>query len=181
MIFQMKKTLFLFLLGITLNSLAQSPAVPDPEFPNRPYYLKDGKLESLEKVSTSFDVSGMGSKVYLTAFKPKSEIHFTKDAIPALYIKIEGGGDPSDKVTVSIATVKKDRRRFVQESTGMTGAAKDISATKVNVSLKKVRDGLYQIVFDTPLAPGEYAFMPQMDMGSLMSGGKLTLFCFGVD
>lgn len=169
------------MLVISLHGAAQSPTIPDPEFPNRPYYLKDGKLESLEKVATSFDVSGMGAKVYFTAFNSKSTVRFTKEAIPALYIKIEGGGDPSDKVTISIATVKKDRRRFIQESTGMTGAAKDISATKVSVSLKKVRDGLYQIVFDNPLAPGEYAFMPQMDMGSLMGGGKLTLFCFGVD
>jgi predicted phage tail protein len=138
-------------------------------------------LVSLEKVATTFDVSGMGAKVYLTAFNSKSSVRFTKDAIPALYIKIEGSGDPSDKVTVSIAVVKKDRRRFTQESTGLTGAAKDISATKASVSLKKVRDGLYQIVFDAPLASGEYAFMPQMDMGSLMGGGKLTLFCFGVD
>jgi hypothetical protein len=165
---------------MSVKGIAQT-IIPDPEFTDRPYYLKDGALIGLEKVATTFDVSGMGSKVYLTAFKPKSEVRFTKDAIPALYIKIEGSVDPSDKVTVSIATVKKDRRRFVQESTGMTGAAKDISATKVSVSLKKIRDGLYQIIFDKPLAPGEYAFMPQMDMGSLMSGGKLTLFCFGVD
>jgi hypothetical protein len=123
----------------------------------------------------------MGSKVYLTAFKPKSDVRFSKDSIPKLYIKIEGGGDASDKVDVGIAIVKKDRRRFTQESTGMTGAAKDISATKVSVSVKKVRDGLYEILFDKPLASGEYAFMPQMDMGALMGGGKLTLYCFGVD
>ena len=177
----MKNLILLLIVSLFFSAFAQTSTIPDPEFPNRPYYIKDSKLENLEKVSTSFDVSGMGSKVYLTAFKPKSEVRFTKDGIPALYIKIEGSGDPSDKVTVSIATVKKDRRRFVQESTGMTGAAKDISATKVSVSLKKIKAGLYQIVFDTPLAPGEYAFMPQMDMGSLMGGGKLTLFCFGVD
>lgn len=176
------RNLFLaFTLCMTAIVNAQSNTIPDPEFSNRPYYLKDGKLESLEKVATSFDVSGMGAKVYFTAFNSKSTVRYTKEAIPALYIKIEGSGDPSDKVTVSIATVKKDRRRFVQESTGMTGAAKDISATKVSVSLKKIKDGLYQIVFDTPFVPGEYAFMPQMDMSSLMAGGKLTLFCFGID
>jgi hypothetical protein len=135
----------------------------------------------LTQASATIDVSGMGSKVYLTAFSPKSTIRFNKDAIPALYIKIEGSGDPSDKVDLSIATVKKDRRRFTQESTGAMGSAKDISTTKISVSLKKIRDGLYQIVFDVPLPPGEYAFTPELDLASLMGGGKLNLYCFGID
>lgn len=177
----MKKLLVLLILANSLCALAQTLTIPDPEFASRPYYLKDGRLESLEKTSASIDVGGMGAKVYLTAFKSKSEIRFTKGAIPQLYIKIEGSGDASDKVDVSIATVKKDRRRFTQESTGLSGAAKDIGATKASVSLKKVRDGLYQIIFDHPLASGEYAFMPALDMGSLMGGGKLNLYCFGID
>lgn len=177
----MKSILLLSILIIALNGFAQTQSIPDPEFASRPYSLKDGKLESLEKTAATIDVAGMGSKVYLTAFKAKSDTRFDKSSIPALYIKIEGSGDPSDKVDVGIATVKKDRRRFTQESTGMTGAAKDISATKVSVSLKKIRDGLYQIVFDKPLPAGEYAFMPPLDLGSMMGGGKLNLFCFGVD
>jgi hypothetical protein len=177
----MKNLTLLLILSLSLSALAQTTTIPDPEFASRPYYLKDGKLENLEKTSATIDVSGMGSKVSLTAFKPKSETRFSNGAIPQLYIKIEGGGDPSDKVDVGIATVKKDRRRFTQESTGFSGAAKDISATKASVSLKKIRDGLYQIIFDKPLAPGEYAFMPALDMGSMMGGGKLNLYCFGID
>ena len=177
----MKKVFLLVALLTSLYGYAQTQAIPDPEFANRPYYLKDGQLVSLEKTNATIDISGMGSKVSLSAFHPKAEVRFTRDNIPQLYIKIEGSGDPSDKVDVGIATIKKDRRRFTQESTGGFGAAKDISATKARVSLKKIRDGLYQIIFDTPLASGEYAFMPALDLGSMMSGGKLNLYCFGVD
>jgi hypothetical protein len=177
----MKSLLFLFALACYFCASAQTVTIPEPEFASRPYYLKDGKLESLEKTSAAIDVGGMGGKVYLTAFKAQSTVHFTKDNVPALYIKIEGSGDASDKADVSIATVKKDRRRFTQESTGLSGAAKDIGATKASVSLKKVREGLYQIVFDNPLASGEYAFMPALDMSSLMGGGKLNLYCFGIE
>ena len=176
----MKNLLVLCIVLMSVICRSQT-TVPDPEFSSRPYYLKDSTLISLEKTAASIDVGSMGAKVYLTAFKPRSEVRFTKDALPKFYIKIDGGGDASDKVDVSIATVKKDRRRFTQESTGLTGAAKDLSATKVSVSVKKVRDGLYQIVFDNPLPAGEYAFMPALDMGSLMGGGKLNLYCFGVD
>jgi hypothetical protein len=174
----MKNLVFLFVL-MSFKGIAQT--IPDPEFPSRPYYLKDGKLESLEKTAATIDISGMGGRVSLTAFKTQSDVRFSKDALPQFYIKIEGGGDASDKVDVGIAIIKKDRRRFTQEATGLNGAAKDISATKASVSVKKIRDGLYQIIFDKPLAPGEYAFMPALDMGSLMGGGKLNLFCFGID
>lgn len=177
----MKNLLTLAVLFVFLTCQSQTATIPDPEFSSRPYYLKDGNLIGLEKTAASIDVGGMGGKVYLTAFKPKSEVRFSKGSIPQLYIKIDGGGDASDKVDVSIAVVKKDRRRFTQESTGLSGAAKDIGTTKASVSVKKVRDGLYQIVFDNPLASGEYAFMPALDMSSLMGGGKLNLYCFGVD
>ncbi len=177
----MKSLLTLCIVFVFTFCRSQSISIPDPEFSSRPYYLKDTTLISLEKTAASIDVSGMGGNVYLTAFKPKSEVRFSKDALPQFYIKIDGGGDASDKVDVSIAVVKKDRRRFTQESTNLTGAAKDIGATKASVSVKKVRDGLYQIVFDNPLSPGEYGFMPTLDMGSLMGGGKLNLYCFGVD
>ncbi|MBS1683224.1 MAG: hypothetical protein JSS76_00610 [Bacteroidetes bacterium] len=177
----MKNLLGLLVVFIALVARSQTANIPDPEFASRPYYLKDSILVSLEKVSASIDVSGMGGKVYLTAFKPKSNVRFSKDALPKFYIKIDGGGDASDKVDVSIAVVKKDRRRFTQESTGLSGAAKDIGATKASVSVKKVREGLYQIIFDNPLSAGEYAFMPALDMSSLMGGGKLNLYCFGID
>ncbi|MBS1594096.1 MAG: hypothetical protein JST90_07210 [Bacteroidetes bacterium] len=177
----MKGFLLLITFSYALSAFAQTVTVPDPEFPSRPYYLKDGKLENLEKISAAIDISGMGGRVSLTAFQSKSDIRFSKNSLPQFYIKIEGSGDASDKVDVGIAIVKKDRRRFTQEATGFNGAAKDISSTKASVSLKKIREGLYQVIFDKPLASGEYAFMPSMDLGSLMGGGKLTLFCFGVD
>ena len=182
----MKKLLALLLLVVSISGIAQTPTIPDPEFPSRPYFLKDGTLHTLEKVEANFDLKIKGGGIggadqNLTAFKAQSTVRFSKDNIPALYIHIEGSGDPSDKVSVSIAQVKKDRRRFVLESTSLGGKAKDMSATKVTVSLKKIRDGLYQIVFDTPLVSGEYAFLPSVDLSSMMGGGKLNLYCFGVD
>ncbi|MBS1624705.1 MAG: hypothetical protein JST83_11835 [Bacteroidetes bacterium] len=181
----MRNVFLLFTVFLTVSVSAQSSSIPQPEFPSRPYFLRDSTFHNLEKVEANFDLKikggGFGgADQNLTAFKAQSPIRFDKNNIPPMYIQIDGSGDPSDKVSVSIAQIKKDRRRFVLESTSLGGKAKDMSETKVSVSLKKVREGLYQIVFDAPLVPGEYAFMPQMDMGALMGGGKLNLFCFGI-
>lgn len=181
----MKPILLSLFVCLSFYSIGQD-TIPTPEFTARPYYLKNGTLENLEKSDANFDMKAVGggyggTEEYLMAFNAKSNVRFTKDQIPAFYVRFENAGDPSDLLTLSLAEIKKDRRRFKTASTTLTGKARNASDTKVGISFKKVRDGVYLITFDASLQPGEYAFLPPMDLSALMSGGKFKLFCFGVD
>ena len=89
--------------------------------------------------------------------------------------------DPSKTTSLYNMNVEKGTRKVTLQSfTGMKllGKSKKES-TKYTLSIKKVRQGYYELIVDKPLTKGEYAFVVT-SMGMGMDGSTL-LFSFGVD
>jgi hypothetical protein len=184
------KPLFLFLsLFVVIAGISQTVTIPEPEFSNRPYYLKGDKLEGLERTEVNYDTKFVafgygGSSSYYSALSPRSTVRFLQRSVPRFFIKIEGKFDIEDNpVVLSVGTIAKDRRQFKTNSTSSAlfggGKSRDISKTFVKCSLKKIRDDIYEIVLATPLEPGEYAFMPLAEAN--LTGAKPKMCCFAVD
>jgi len=187
----MKKYNYLVaLLLISMSSSLLAQSFPDPEFSARPYTLaQDNSLKSIERADAQVDfkVKGMGiggSEIYYTTFSPKSEVRFSKDALPRLIIKVDGNADPSELISMAKGEVKKDRRRFLQGSMALAGKARDVSSAYIKLEFKKLRDGIYEIILPSDIQSGEYAFMP-MNSGEgnpLTSyNSKVKIACFGID
>jgi hypothetical protein len=140
--------------------------------------------------SLDFKVKGMGyggSEYFYTAFDSKSTVRFSMNDLPRIFIKLEGNIDPEELLLIvkeETKKKKKGRRRFKQGSRSMGGKARDVSENQVSFSIKKTRDGVYEIVFDQGLEQGEYAFMPFSDTNTnpLLGGSTKTIItCFGID
>lgn len=190
------KYLHYLLMGI-ICAIAQphvkaQEKIPEPEFNARPYYLNNGELKDMERADASIDVKvkGMGyggADYFYTAFGSSSQTRFNKDDMPRIFIKLEGNVDPEELILIvkeEIQKKKNDRRRFKQGSMSLAGKARDVSNNQVAFSINKVREGVYEILFDISLEPGEYAFMPVSDASiNLLTAGstKTKITCFGID
>jgi hypothetical protein len=89
--------------------------------------------------------------------------------------------DPSRSTSLySMNTEKGSRRITLHSYSGMKilGKSKKES-TKYTLSIRKVKQGYYELIVDKPLPRGEYAFLV-MDSGMGMDGSS-KLFAFGVD
>ena len=89
--------------------------------------------------------------------------------------------DPVNTVTLyKTVLVKGNRKIMLQKSPGMFGSKKISSSDKYTFSVKKIRDGYWELVIDKTLPKGEYAFTTMsMNMGNM--DGAITLFAFAVD
>ena len=92
-----------------------------------------------------------------------------------------GGGDPASSITLYKTTAEKGQRKiFLQKSGGMFGGKKSFSSDKYSFSVKKIREGYWELVIDKTLLKGEYAFtLAAMGVGS--ADGAIPLFAFAVD
>ena len=90
-------------------------------------------------------------------------------------------GDPADMISLYKATTAKNKRKILmQKAGGAFGGKKSQSSDKYTFSVKKIREGYWELVIDKPLPRGEYAFsMIGMGMGNM--DGSTTLFAFAID
>jgi hypothetical protein len=95
-----------------------------------------------------------------------------------------GMNDPSSTITLYKVESEKGKRKIWMQKSGAAipfASKKTQSSNKYSFSVKKIREGYWELVIDKPLPKGEYAFsMLIMGMGSAMDGGT-TLFAFGID
>lgn len=59
------------------------------------------------------------------------------------------------------------------------GSKKQKTGEKYTFSVKKIREGYWELVIDKPLPDGEYAFA-MSGMGMQEMDGSTTLFAFGI-
>jgi hypothetical protein len=182
----MKTLASLFLILISLNLNAQD--IPEPDFSQKPYYSKDGKLQEFEKVDAPMGTKakGMGYggvEISYSATGLKSPVRFAAGVIPVFIIKMEDSSDPSEVFTVLMAEIKKDRRRFVTGKMGtMFGDNKSNSQKKIMTSSKKIKEKVFEITFSEPLQPGEYAIIPDQKNITMAAGSQeIRISCFGID
>jgi hypothetical protein len=88
--------------------------------------------------------------------------------------------DPSKTTSLYKMNVEKgDRKITIQAYQGMKILGKSTKeSTKYTLSIRKVRQGYYELIVDKPLEKGEYAFLVT-DAGSM--DGSYKLFAFGID
>jgi hypothetical protein len=89
--------------------------------------------------------------------------------------------DPSSTITLYKTDPGKGNRKIIlQKSPGMFGGKKMISSDKYTLSIKKIKEGYWELVVDKTLPKGEYAFtMMGFGMGNM--DGSLSLFAFAVE
>ena len=103
---------------------------------------------------------------------------------PAMMNGMEGMsimGDPADMITLYKAESAKNKRKILmQKAGGAFAGKKSQTSDKYTFSVKKIREGYWELVLDKPLPRGEYAFsMMGMGMGNM--DGSTTLFAFAID
>jgi hypothetical protein len=185
----MKKSIFILFAFYALCTqvMAQTAAIT-PEFSLRPYILNaDKTLGNLEKVDATANVRAVGmgyggSETNLIVFSPKSDKRFTASTLPRLIIKVEGGADPADAIKLVQCKPTKKRREFLIGRNTMTGEAKNVSSSFVNLEFIKLSEGIYEIKMPA-LLQGEYAFTsPNVKVDQLASTATIVkIYCFAVD
>ncbi|MCW5906664.1 MAG: hypothetical protein KIS94_02310 [Chitinophagales bacterium] len=183
------KSKTLIALAILFNTTAlTAQEIPTPDYSARPYYLKsDNTLENLERADAASDAKVKGAgfggvEMYFSAFGARSPLRFTASSLPRMFIKLDSNVDPAESITLAKAEVKKDRRRFLQGSMSVSGAARNTSGHEVKLQFKKIREGIFEIIIPPTIEAGEYAFMPMGDQNiSITSVTNIKISCFGID
>ena len=96
---------------------------------------------------------------------------------------MESSTDPSNTITLYKAESTKGKRKILmQKSPGASpfGSKKMQSSDKFTFSVKKIREGYWELVIDKPLSKGEYAFS-MMNMGGGNMDGSTLLYAFAID
>jgi hypothetical protein len=85
--------------------------------------------------------------------------------------------DPTKNTSLYNMKSEKGKRKALLQSMGLMGKSKK-TATKYTLSIKKIKDGFYEMIVDKPLPKGEYTFV-MMGMGSMDQ--SYSLFAFAID
>jgi len=89
--------------------------------------------------------------------------------------------DPAKNVTLYKADASKGTRKiYMMKTGGAFSMGKNKSSDKITFSVRKIREGYWELVVDKPLPKGEYAFVT-MNGYSGTGGMDALLFAFGVD
>ena len=102
---------------------------------------------------------------------------------PAMMQGMSSVMDPTSTITLYKAESGNGKRKILMmKSPGAMpfGSKKMQSSDKYTFSVKKIREGYWELVIDKPLPKGEYAFTV-MGMGMANMDGSTTLFAFAVD
>jgi hypothetical protein len=89
--------------------------------------------------------------------------------------------DPSNTITLYKAeSAKGNRKIYLMKTGGAFSMGKNKSSDKFTFSLKKIREGYWELMIDKSLPKGEYAFAVQ---GTNMNNmdGSIVIFAFAID
>ncbi|MEZ5054575.1 MAG: hypothetical protein R2807_07415 [Chitinophagales bacterium] len=161
--------------------------IPDPDYPNRPYYLDGNELMKLERAEANFALKKKG--IYrgvdqqVQVMKEESPIQFEKNKLPRFFIQINDEDvDPYDIIDLCKADkIGAGRRNFTFSGKTYGGRVKDVTGKIMQLDFKKIRKGLYEIIIAQELEQGEYAFLPIGNSDNQLSSvNSVKANCFGV-
>lgn len=93
-----------------------------------------------------------------------------------------GMSDPANTITLYKTEAGKGKRKILLQKAGGAFSAKKLqSSDKYTFSVRKIRDGYWELVIDKTLPPGEYAFTSMNFTNMSSMDGSMTLYTFGVD
>jgi uncharacterized protein YxeA len=96
---------------------------------------------------------------------------------------ISGMNDPASTIVLyKLETGSNKRKVLLQKNPGISpfGIKKQKTGDKYTFSVKKIREGYWELVVDKTLPKGEYAFV-MAGMGMQSMDGATTMFSFGVN
>ena len=89
--------------------------------------------------------------------------------------------DPATAITLYKTDAGKGTRKiYTMKTGGAFSMGKNKSSDKFTFSVKKIREGYWELVVDKPLPKGEYAFVTMYGYSGV-GGMDALLFAFGVD
>ncbi len=162
------------------------------------------KMENKTKViggsENSYSIEGERSPIRLTggsnlsfvfskgtssgSSSPRSDSMMKANGIdPNMMDDMGGGMDPSSAITLYKVSSEKNNRKIYLVKVGgyfSMGKNKLQSSDKISFSIKKIRNGYWELVIDKPLSKGEYAFT-MIGMGMSAMDGSTLIFAFGID
>ena len=153
------------------------------------------KLGGFGGAETSYLIEGASSPINLNSsqinfviYTGSAKSSFNMDSMmrangldPSKTPPIPGfsGGDPTSNIQLYKASVELGNRKIIyMKVPGAFGGKKSKSSEKPGFSVRKVREGYWEIVLDKPLSKGEYAFT---SMGTASMDGAVSIFAFRVD
>ncbi|MEX1191480.1 MAG: UvrB/UvrC motif-containing protein [Brumimicrobium sp.] len=140
-----------------------------PEFVNQVYIWdkNSNELESLEKQKGTIETSTSASPFHAKStsfYKVDGEYSsIRKNNDNSFVIKVMNGQDPRDLVELILFKPGKDGKdRYMPyyESSGYAygGSSGEVKDIKIPISIKKVKDQIYEIIPDETLKNGEYGY-----------------------
>jgi hypothetical protein len=149
-------------------------------------YILDGE-KSTVRLSTGNNLSFIISKGGGTSMSssPRADSMMKANGInPSEMSGMMGSmNDPSSTITLYKAETEKGKRKIYMMKSGGAmpfSSHKMQSSDKYTFSVRKIREGYWELVIDKTLPKGEYAFsMMGMGMGNM--DGSTTLFAFAVE
>ena len=95
---------------------------------------------------------------------------------------MEGGADPAEIISLNKVDIKKDRR-IINTGKKLGGKSKNVSQSEVKLSFKKLSNGVFQIISESPLTSGEYIFLPIQEANAvnILSPSKIKVSCFRIE
>ncbi|MDP4260996.1 MAG: hypothetical protein Q8941_00580 [Bacteroidota bacterium] len=92
--------------------------------------------------------------------------------------------DPTSSISLYKVESSKGERKVILQKSGSAlpfANHKPRSSDKYTFSMKKIRQGYWELVIDKPLPKGEYAFTMMNVMGGDAMAGSTLLFAFAID
>ncbi len=192
------KTSLTVLTLLCCTSVTWAQEYPEPEFAYEIYFLRKSDTTSvfrLEKGYSSLDtkvsVGGIGgaesayqiegdkSNIRIKDGKGLSFVYST-GASSAMYSSGFEAYDPSTMITLYKSDLAKGNRKIYLQKGGGYFSTKLKSSQKYSFSVKKIRNGYWELVIDKTLPKGEYVFTT-MSVGMGSVDGSMSLFAFGID
>ena len=135
------------------------------------------RLNETNNISFVFSTGASPS----TANQRSDSIMRANGVDPSMMSEMRSMTDPTNMITLYKVNVQKGIRKVLLQKSG--GALpfsnhKTTSSDKYSISMKRIREGYWELVVDKHLPKGEYAFT-LMGLGG--TGGDATLFSFGID
>jgi len=149
-------------------------------------YSVDGERSSV-RLKTANNLSFVFSTATASAqsSNPSADSTMRANGIdPAMLQGMGSMTDPSNSITLyKVETGKGERKVLLMKTPGMLpfGSKKIKSSDKMGFSVKKVKEGYWELVIDKKLSSGEYIFVMTSMSAMGMATGGATLFAFGVD
>ncbi|WP_276975731.1 hypothetical protein [Flavobacterium filum] len=170
----MKKIWTLLFLAFSIGSFGQT--YPSPDYNNTPFLYNGKELIELDAVQYVIGarpkgLTGAEAALYLNG--TTSSVKVEKENAQFI-VKLEVGVDPRTLMDLNKTTVndKSGKREFVVYKKGMFTA--EGTNPTIDISFKKISDGVYLVTSKAPLTSGEYFF-------SVMANAKSKIvYCFSV-